>query len=304
MILHQRTLATLGLIFATFVWGSTFVVVQDAIATVPPFTFNAIRFGLSALCFAPFLFIMRKRGEEFTPLSTATWAKGIVIGVCLWGGFILQTFGLLYTTSTKAGFLTGLCVVLVPIFAYFLGQWQPTKQGITSILLSLLGLYLLSFKGAEGFQFGDLLIVGCAVSFALHILCTSHFLKSVDVFTLTWMSLVVVALLSGVCGVLFETWTVALDASLWTDGRFLFGMGVSVLLSTIFGFLMQTYAQTVLPTIRVALIFTLEPVFAAVMGVMFVGDVMSTMNWFGATAILLAMVVMELPSRREIQQVA
>ncbi|MGL4521103.1 MAG: DMT family transporter [Bacilli bacterium] len=290
---QKKLFATLALLFVTFIWGSTFYVVQGAIQTVPPITFNAIRFLLSALLFLPVLLLYNKKSIT---ISFRTWKFGIILGLFMCAGYLLQTIGLLYTSSTKAGFLTGLCVIFVPLFAWCKKTWKPNLVGVASIAFASLGLYLLSFQGAEQFVFGDLIVVGCAIAFALHILFTSEFTKIEHFIPLTWITMVTVALVSVFSALLFEDWRIAFRSELWSDSNFLFAMGVSVLLSTMLGFLVQTYAQSILSPIRVAIIIIFEPIFAAITGVVFAGDTLFLSNWIGAGFILLAMLGIELPS--------
>jgi len=116
--MKRSILADLSLLTVAFVWGTTFVLVQNAIATLPPHTFNAIRFFMAAVLL--FLFMLLFFRDQLKAISVKMVLSGVILGIWLFGGYAFQTIGLLYTTSSKAGFITGLSVVLIPVFGFFI----------------------------------------------------------------------------------------------------------------------------------------------------------------------------------------
>lgn len=284
--------AHVGLLFITFIWGTTFVVVQRAISFVEPFTFNAIRFLLAGLIllFIQFLYPQKKTKKSILP--------GALIGVFLFGGYLFQTFGLLYTTSSKAGFITGLSVVLVPLFSYVFFRHKTRMLTIFGVAIATVGLFLLMTERSFVLQKGDLLVLLCAISFALHIIVNGLFSKEYSPLFLSTIQILTVAFLSSLCAFAFEDYHRLFSVALWSNVFFVFSILLTALVGTALAFFIQTAAQTYISPTRVAIILSTEPVFAALTGVFVANEKLTLSALTGCACILSGMIFAELPAKK------
>lgn len=286
-------LADFTLLLVAFVWGSTFLIVQQAISSLPPNTFNAVRFSLAALFLFIFQVILyRQQIREYRrPLLVA----GGMIGFWLCLGYALQTVGLLYTTPSKAGFITGLSVVLVPVFSLFILRDKVKPAAIGGVILAAVGLYLLTQNQSFSFHLGDALVFGCAICFAMQIVITGKFAPHFPALPLAITQLGTVALMSWIYAFFFEEYQLAFDPQILSIPEVAFGLLVTSIFATALAFLAQTALQKHTSSTRVALIFALEPVFAALTSYVFIDEVLSGRQLFGCLLIFVGMILAELP---------
>jgi drug/metabolite transporter (DMT)-like permease len=279
---RRTRLSEAGLIGIAAIWGLTFVMVQDAVERLAVMTFLAYRFLPACVLVA--LVFRRQLGA----LSRRGWVAGIFMGVFLTSGYVLQTLGLERTTAAKAGFVTGLFVVLTPVFgAVFFGQRAGWPAWIAAGV-STLGLYLLSGGGSGGTTAGDLLVLGCAASFAFHILFTARAVEHHHAGALLAVQL-------GVCGVAtFVAALVAGDLEVPRTGVVWNALVVTSLGATAVGFFVQTYAQRHASPARTALILATEPAFAGLFAYLLNGETLEALGWTGAGLIMTAIVGVEL----------
>lgn len=295
MSVKKEWIAPLALLFVSFIWGATFVVVQNAMSFVGPFTFNGIRFLFAGiiLLFVQIIFSQKTSKQYIKHSSTA----GIIVGFFLFVGYLLQTFGLLYTTSSKAGFLTGLSIVMVPILSFIFLKQKATIFIVLGIAVATTGLYLLTAADSFQLNIGDILVLGCAVAFAAHILINGFFSKKISPLLLSTSQVLAVGIFSSICAFLFEDWEKLFSVSLWTDQSFLFALFLTALFATSIAFFIQTSAQKHTSPTRVAIIFAMEPVFAALTGVLVANEQLSISAIIGCLCIFLGMIFVELPSK-------
>ncbi|MGH0941463.1 DMT family transporter [Bacillus mycoides] len=288
-------IAPLALLFVSFIWGATFVVVQNAMSFVGPFTFNGIRFLFAGiiLLFVQMFFSQKTSKQDIKQSSLA----GLIVGFFLCVGYLLQTFGLLYTTSSKAGFLTGLSIVMVPILSFIFLKQRATIFIVLGIAVATAGLYLLTAGDSFQLNIGDILVLGCAVAFAAHILVNGFFSKKISPLLLNTSQVLAVGIFSSICAFLFEDWEKLFSVSLWTNQSFLFALFLTSLFATSIAFFIQTSAQKHTSPTRVAILFAMEPVFAALTGVLVANEQLSISAIIGCLCIFLGMVFVELPSK-------
>ncbi|MBT2576702.1 DMT family transporter [Bacillus sp. ISL-8] len=288
-------IAPLALLFVSFIWGATFVVVQNAMSFVGPFTFNGIRFLFAGiiLLFVQMIFSQKTSKQDIKQSSLA----GLIVGFFLCVGYLLQTFGLLYTTSSKAGFLTGLSIVMVPILSFIFLKQRATIFIVLGIAVATAGLYLLTAGDSFQLNIGDILVLGCAVAFAAHILVNGFFSKKISPLLLSTSQVLAVGIFSSICAFLFEDWGKLFSVSLWTNQSFLFALFLTSLFATSIAFFIQTSAQKHTSPTRVAIIFAMEPIFAALTGVLVANEQLSISAIMGCLCIFLGMVFVELPSK-------
>lgn len=282
-------LADIALIGVAFIWGSTFVVVQSAIEFLPPFMFNGIRFLLAALPLVAVLFFKK------IPVVKQSLLYGILLGIFLFIGYAFQTLGLLFTTPSKAGFVTGLSVVMVPLFSFIFFKRSPSKGAITGSILAAIGLYLLMSGHSQPFNKGDALVFICAFGFALHIIYTDYFTKRSSLLLLTTVQLGTVGFLSMGCAFIFENPREALRTEGLFNQEVITALLITSLLATLLAFITQTYAQRYTTPSRVAIIFTMEPVFAAVCSYLWIDERLGTLAIAGCGFIVIGMLFSELP---------
>ena len=280
----HHTLATLALVGATAVWGATFVVVQDAVEQMSVLPFLWWRFALATLVLA----VLRPRAV--LDLSPEKRRHGLLLGLLLGGGYVLQTFGLLHTSATVSGFITGMFVVFTPLIGWLV-LGEPIARSVwAAVVLATVGLALISLNGfAMGL--GELLTLGCAALFAGQIVGLSRWSTAQDAYGLTVLQLGVVAVLSLVASPLQGGMELPPSASVWAAIVFL------ALAATALAFLAQTWAQTHMSAPRAAIVLTLEPVFAGIFGVWIGGDQLTARILAGGLCIVAAMYLVELGPR-------
>jgi len=277
----RRLLPRLALLGATFVWGTTFVVIQRAIVDLPVLHLIAIRFTLASLLLLPLA-----RG---TRLTRSLLRDGLVIGGLLFSGFVLQTSGLLWTTPSRSAFLTGLSVLLVPFLGRFAGR--PLHRGpVAGSLCAALGLWVLyrPETGSAPFNRGDVLTIICAAIFALYVLAVEGAVRRHGVRSLAVLQFSTVAVLS-LPSLLFQP-PRAEEFTPYAIGAIL----VTGVLGTALAFLCQLYAQRHLSAIEAGVIFTLEPVIAAAVSVVLGIEPWTMALSLGGLLIVAAMLITEL----------
>ena len=290
----RRLFADSALLFVAFIWGLTFVMVQDAVQAYPVFAFLATRFLFALLGLLPIL-IWRRRDLRPTAREAALrrqLSAGVLTGVLLFAGYSFQTAGLLYTTPAKAAFITGLGVTIVPVLGILFGTEKPTKAVIAGVTLAVLGLGFLTLSGSQigaGLNLGDLLVLGCAFSFAAHIFAVGRFAPVANPLLFTTAQIATVTVLAGGASLLFERGTP------WPPtGQPLFAALFTGLLATALAFGVQSAAQRFTTATHTALIFATEPVFGALGSYLLIGEVLTPAQLLGSALILAGMLAAEM----------
>ena len=281
---HSLT-AKLMLLTVAFVWGATFVCVKAALGEIAPFTFLAARFWLAFAVLAAPLFTRLRRG------SISLWRAGGVLGTVLFAAYAFQTIGLRTTTASRAGLITGLFVVLVPLLSALVLRRPLAISAWAAALLAVLGLGLLSLPVDRSLASGDGLMLLCALMVAFHILLVARLARCYDPLALGTVQIGVVALLSGLAAWLTEPLPIHLSPATW--GAILF----TALPATALALLLQVVAQRRTPPHQAALLLTLEPVFAALTAFLFLGERLSGRGLVGCGLILAAMLVASVSRR-------
>lgn len=274
------------------VWGATFVIVQNAIATLPPLTFNGIRFLLASAFLLLFLLLFYR--GQLRQMSGKLVISGIILGIWLFSGYAFQTIGLLYTSSSKAGFITGLSVVLVPVFALLILKQKLKVPAVIGITLATVGLYLLTLGDALNVNKGDALVFVGAVSFAFQIIFTGRYAPHFPSLALACIQILTVGILSGASAFFFEDWQTTLTWEALTSPVIYWALLVTAVPATALAFLAQTECQRFTTATRVALIFAMEPVFAAVTAYLFNEEILGGRALTGCLFIFIGMILAEL----------
>jgi len=262
----------------TIIWGWTFVIVEDAIRIYGVLPFLACRFLIAGTLS---LMLWGRR------LDRKTLMTGMIIGVLLASGYLLQTSGLLFTTATNAGLITGLFVVLAPIADRILfgKRLRPAAWG--AVGLSLVGMSLLTGRLPTELARGDLLVLGCALAFGLHIAILNRFGRGKDPLALT------TAQMLGMMVVFVLMWPAAGEIRLPPHEVF-FALFLTGIIASAVAYAIQTAAQQVLSTVETALILTLEPVFAGIFGYILAGERLDHGQLLGAFLMITAVALAQL----------
>lgn len=276
--------AHLLLTAVVFVWGATFVLIKNALEDVSPLLFNFIRMALAFVCLA---LVYRAHWRHLTRQALG---GGAVAGFCLTMGYQFQTAGLRLTTPSKSAFITGLVVVLVPLLTGLPllrppGAHAPRWNAYWGALLAFAGIVLLTTPAHAVFSFdainrGDILTLGCALGFALHVLALAHALPRVPFTQLALLQIGFCALFMAISGPLLEHPYIR-----WTP-RVIAALLIAAFLATAAAFTVQSWAQQFLPATHTALILALEPVFAWLTSFTVLGERLSLRAGSGALLIL------------------
>lgn len=278
----EALLADGVMLAATLVWGTTFVVVRDALADLPPFLFVALRFSLATLLLAPIA--LRVHGLPDRP----TLKAGATVGLWLFLGYLFQTWGMVETPPARAAFITGLSVVLVPVLLVLVYRRVPPAGSMVGVALATAGLALLTGAWAGGFIRGDLLVLAGAVGFALQLLAVDRYTRSVGPTRLLFVELATVAVLAWPAALLFEEMPSKVGIAGWR------GVIITAVLATLGAFWAQNWSQQRTPPTRAAVILTLEPVFAAAFSYLMIGERFGLAGYAGSALIVAGMLAAEI----------
>ncbi len=298
----KKYIGEIALLFNTLIWGGTFALIKNAFNDISPLLFLGLRFSIAALIFLPFVYASLKKTNKQTLLA------GSVLGFFYFAGFTAQSLGLNLTTATKSGFITGTFVVFIPILQLIIEKRKPKWFNIVSVLLVLVGLILLSSKGENTFHFlkqlgadfniGDLLTLLCALLFAFQVVYVDVFTKKYDYLPMVFIQL----LLTGAGG--FVLSFVFSFTSLETI-RFTFNTTVvtAILYTAIFASIIATVIQLkfqkfVTPT-KAGIIFSIEPIFAAIFAYFLLSEKISNFGLIGCVLIFIGLIVSELFSVKD-----
>jgi len=266
------------LLCAVALWGWTFVVVKDAVEAWAVLPFLAVRFVIASLCVAPFA-LWRLRAEVVFP--------GIAVGLALAIGYLLQTAGLVTTTATNSGLITGLFVVFAPLGSFLLFGVKIRTAFWVAIAVSLLGLMLLCGSDPQALVIGDLFSLGCAVAFGLHIALLDNISKQHDVAGLVFVQLYTAAVVFVILWPL-EAPLEPPPPAVWP------ALVITGVFASAGAFFIQTYVQKRLDVVAASMILVMEPVFAAIFGFALHGDRLSALELAGAVLIFVALIFVEL----------
>jgi drug/metabolite transporter (DMT)-like permease len=294
--MKKSTFADLSLLIVAFIWGTTFVLVQNAISTMEPFAFNSFRFFIAFVILFLSLLLFQRKQLQF--LSKRIVISGFLLGFWLFLGYATQTLGLLYTTSSKAGFITGLSVVLVPFFSFLLLKQKPSFPAVIGVSIATVGLFLLTMTDIAALNIGDFFVLICAFGFAMHIIFTGKFSEQFPTLLLTTIQILTVSILSMISSLIFEDFNEMMQLSIISSKSVIIALIVTSVFATALAFFAQTSFQKYTTPTRVALIFAMEPVFAAIAGYYWASERLSISAIMGCLFIFLGMVFAELPVER------
>lgn len=280
--------ADLVLAFVALIWGATFVIVKRALSDISTVYFLAIRFSLASVCM---LLMFARPLRQTNPRSLRRGLRGgIFAGLFLWLGYILQTFGLKYTSAGNSGFLTGFYIVLVPLIGACVYRRWPQTRELLGVFVATAGIAILTFPSLDShfrLNTGDLLTIGCAVAFAFHLLVLGYYSQR--------ERFEAVALGQIVCAAVLSTACLALEPphARWTKDVIV-AIVVTSVFATAIAFALQTWGQQYTTPTHTALIFALEPAFAFATAVLVGGEPLTRASVLGGVLILSGILAVEL----------
>jgi len=276
--------ASFALVGVTAVWGYTFLAVQDAVASMPVMDFLAWRFLLASVV------MIALRPTCLRNVKRHELLHGLGLGAVLGLGYIAQTYGLRFTSAAISGFITGMFVVLTPVMSWLLLRRRTNRRTWLVVALATVGLALLSLKGWS-VGIGELLTLGCAVLFAIHIVFLGEWSSRYEPYAFALLQIGAVAIISLIAA---TPGGIAMPPSLEVWGV----VGITGVLATAVAFFVQTWAQSLISATRAAVVMTMEPVFAGLFAIIIGGNQLTLRTIGGAGCILAAMLIINLrPSR-------
>lgn len=277
-------LALAALIITTVLWGTSFIITKTVIKELPIFAYLTLRYSIAFVGFIPILY-------RFKGLNKKIIYGGIITGTIYFISIAFQTYGLQTTSAGKAGFITGLGTVLVPFMTWFAYKKRVKSRVWIAVVLSIVGMGFLLLEGESGVFIGDMLVLVCAVFYAIFIVVNDSYVRKVDIYLFSVVQLATLSLLSlGSSFVLGENWVISSKPiDFWLIMLYvMLYMGIGV---TTLTFLFQNYGQQYLTPAKTAIIFTLEPVFAAFFGFLFGNELLTVFGLIGATIIFIALLI-------------
>ena len=275
---NKKLIAQFGIFIIALIWGATFLVVKDAIdlETFPPFIFASIRFALAAICIIFFVDFKSIKKNALGP---------ILCGIVLFIGYGFQNYGLEATSPTNSAFITSISVLMVPIILYIFRIEKISLRIWISVLLAFIGIQMIS---PNGFNIGDKLTFGCALSFAIHIIMQDKFNKE-KIINFFVIQSSVAALFSFIASLIVEDISQVIFSN-----EAIIAVLVTGILGTTFALLVMIWAQKILSATETAIIIAMEPVFAALFSVYFGYEILGFISYVGAGLVIFAIIFCEL----------
>ena len=276
----KKGLALAAFIITTVLWGTSFIITKTITKELPIFVYLTLRYSIAIIGIIPILY-------RFKGFNKKILYGGIITGIIYFISIVFQTYGLQTTTAGKAGFITGLGTVLVPFMTWFAYKKKVKLRVWIAVVLSTVGMGFLLLEGESGVFIGDMLVLVCAVFYAIFIVVNDDYVKKVDVYLFSFVQLATLSILClGSSFLLSENWSISSN----TIDFWLVMLYMGLIVTTV-TFLFQNYGQQYLTPAKTAIIFTLEPVFAAFFGFLFGNELLSVFGLIGATIIFIALLI-------------
>lgn len=303
MRLKANLAADGALVLTTLVWGTTFFMAKDILASWPPLAYMAARFGLAAVV------LLALFGRTVARANRAEWRAGATLGLLMGTGFALQAVGQVYTTASKSAFVTGLTTPLVPFVAFAVLRARPSVENLVGVALATLGgLLILAPRDETGVNFGDLLTLVSTTTFALHMTLLSVYARRYDVRRLTVLQIISIAALvcfawlalraagAGLGLAAVPEFVARESAPLAFGPRIVVQLVYLAVVATVAVFFLWTWGQSRTTATHAAVIFSLEPVFATFFAVLVRGpeEWLGGRGWAGAGLVFAGIIVSEL----------
>ncbi len=295
--MKNKLRGTAALVTAVLIWGSAFIAQSVGMEKIGPFTFQTFRNGLAILFLVPMACVLdigkctaKHSIQKWT--DPKLWKAGLLCGLALFCAASFQQVGLVYTDAGKAGFITAMYIVAVPLLGFFVKR-KPPKTALFSVALAVAGLYLLSAVGVSRINKGDLLLMGCALCYSFQIMFVELFGTDVDGIRLNCIQVLVTFVFSALCMLAVETFRMA---------DVLSSMGAIAyagILSTGIAFTLQIIGQRDLDPTPAAVIMSMESVVAVICGALILKETMTAWEISGCILMFIAVILSQLPEKKK-----
>lgn len=291
--MNNQFKGTFALLFAVLIWGSTFIAQSVGMDHIGPFTFQAVRCGMAVVFLFPLSYLFEKDRSQFAAkwLDPKLWKTGFICGSALYVAAGLQQMGIVYTSAGKAGFITAMYIVLVPVLGVFLKHKPPLTSWI-SVIVAVIGLYLLSCVGVTQINIGDLLLLGCALGYAVQITLIDRMAGDLDGIRLNCIQCLVCSALSAVTMLLTETPDMQNILACW------FPLTYAGILSMGVAYTLQIVGQKELPPTPASLLMSLESVVALLCGWLLLNETLTPYELVGCCLVFGAVILSQIPAGR------
>lgn len=288
-----------ALLFNTLIWGGTFALIKSAFQDISPSLFLSLRFSLATLLLLPFIIkVLRNVNKQ-------TIVAGSILGIFYFTGFAAQSVGLNLTTATKSGFITGTFVVFIPILQLIIEKRIPKWFNVLSVILVLLGLIMLSSKGenvieflsqlGSDFNLGDFLTLICALLFAFQVVYVDVFTKKYDYLPMVFIQLFITGLGGFILTALFSLTGIEIIKFNFNNSLFFAIIYTSVFASILATIIQLKFQKNVSPT-KAGIIFSIEPIFAAIFAYFLLNEKISNFGLIGCVLIFAGLIISEVLS--------
>lgn len=292
----QHYFAEIMLFATTLFWAGTFAIVKNSVKDSSPIIFVALRFTLATIVMIPFII-------RYIPEIKNHLKEGLILGITLCIGFILQTIGLTITSATKSGFITGSLVVITPFCEYLILKRKPGLGARIGVLFVFIGLILLSTKGnnvlqifyelGNDFNFGDFLTLLGATAYSIYIVFIDMYTNGLNSKVLTFMQIIITAILSFIIAIIFDLTNIEHISVNFTTSLILSFIYTAVFATVLTTFLQTRYQNKVTPT-EAGIIYSFEPIFAAIISYLFLGELLGIISYIGAAILVIGVVIAHL----------
>lgn len=291
---NRKLLGNILLLITTAIWGTAFAFQRMGMDSIEPATFSAVRMLLAAVAVTPLVFL--GKGKEIPDKRTYrnnTIVGGILCGLCLGTATIFQQVGIVQTSAGKAGFITAMYMLLVPVINLIMFRKKSPVVVWIAVLIGILGMYLLCINEEFSLSRGDALVSVCALIFSFHIICTDHFVQNANPIGMSVIQLYVTALLSAAVAAFTESPSVN-DVKTAIIPILYCGLGSGAI-----GYTLQIVAQKFTEPAVASLLMSLEAVFAVLGGTLILGEKMTGREAIGCLVMFIAVILAQIPSRKK-----
>lgn len=283
----RQTRADMMLLMVTVFWGASYFLTKLALDVLQPFNLTALRFMIAFIISALVFY------KNILKSDIRTIKYSLILAAILVGMFISMSFGLKYTSASKAGFLISLAVVIIPILSHFFLKQKIEKKAVIGVCIAPIGIALLTLNNQLSVNSGDLLCILCAVFSAAHVAVMGVFTKKVDSIALGILQL-------GFAGIFSMGFSLFTETVRLPDTAISWGATLALsILCTAVGYIVQATAQQYTSATHTGLILSLEPVFSAILGFAFLGEVLSARGYAGAAILLLCVLIAEVEFKKK-----
>lgn len=280
--MRRQLKADLSLLFVTVGWGASFILTKNSLSELETYNFLTIRFLIAFIMSSCIFF------KNMIKADKKTIKYGLVLGIILYAHYAFQTVGLNYTTASKSAFITGSNVIMVPIIVAIMIKEFPQKKSLVSAILALIGLAMLTLsENITSVNIGDIYTVVCAVVFAIYIIFVGKYTWECESIALAIIQFGVVAFFSTITSIITENPVMPSNNDVWIN------IIILSVVCTSGAFIIQSVAQKFTTSNHTALIYSAEPVFAAMFGYFLYSEVITIKTGIGASLILLGMIISE-----------